>query len=246
MNSKNIISRWIKSFFNVIIFLLSLIAYGSRRSIVLGWLRNNEYRLGFFEGMITTVFFFYIADKYAPALDEFIHGIRAIGRQTQQLQVIPRERRSTPRPEPIQQTQLEPSYPIDRWEFIWFRYTEDGINPWGDFIFRSFKNELNFDDDWGDGIVNNSGLSNNVASKASRTLQLNNARRCTFLIGADDGIRLHVYNNNFTETYLEMDEWKDQGYSEFLRHVDLPAGDYKILLEWYEHYGTARTRFNMT
>lgn len=148
-------------------------------------------------------------------------------------------------PEPTQQPQFEPSYPVDRWEFSWFRYTGVIEKPWGDFISLSYKNEIDFDDNWKKGIVSNSGLSNNVAFKASRTLPLD-AGRYTFLIGADDGIKLYVYNNDFTETYVEMDEWRDQTWSEF-RHipVDLPAGDYKILIEWYERYGAARARFNI-
>lgn len=139
----------------------------------------------------------------------------------------------------------EPSYPNDRWEFLWFRYTEVREKPWGEFITRSYKKEIDFDDNWEDGIVNNSGLSNNVAFKASRTLRLD-AGRYTFLIGADDGIRLYVYNNDLTETYVERDEWRDQGWSEFeLPPVDLPAGDYKILIEWYENYGDAHASFKL-
>jgi len=140
----------------------------------------------------------------------------------------------------------EPSFPSDRWEFLWFRYTEDNKNPWGELIAQTSKIELNFDDDWGKGIVNNSGLSNNVAFKASRTLPLD-AGRYTFLIGADDGIRLYVRNNDLTETYVEMDEWRDQEWSKFENPVpvDLPAGDYKILIEWYEHYVHARVKFKI-
>ncbi len=242
MTSNNVISRWIKSFFNVIVFLISLIAYGSRRTLVLSWLGNNGYRLGFFEGIIATVFFFYIADRFVPALNEFINGIRALGRQTEQYHTSSPARESS---ETIQQPQLEPSFPLERWEFLWFRYVEDRSNPWGDFISQSYKNELNFDEDWDQGIVNNSGLSNNVAFKASRTIQLENAGRYIFRIGADDGVRLFLYNN-LSETKLEINEWKDQQYSEFERSVELPAGVYKILLEWYEHYGAARARFTMT
>lgn len=139
----------------------------------------------------------------------------------------------------------EPSYPSDRWEFLWFRYMGDNGNPWGDFIAQTSKIEIPFDDDWGDGIVNNSGLSNNVAFKASRTLPLDPGRY-TFLFGADDGIRLYVSNNDFTRTYVEKDEWRDQSWSKFRSlPVDLPAGDYKILIEWYDHYGDARARFNI-
>ena len=139
----------------------------------------------------------------------------------------------------------EPSFPSDRWEFLWFRYTEVREKPWGDFISRSYEDEIDFDYNWEAGIVGNSGLSNNVAFRASRTLQLD-AGRYTFLIGADDGIKLYVYNNDFTETYVERDEWRDQEWSKF-RHIpkDLPAGDYKILIEWYEHYGAARAKFNI-
>jgi len=140
----------------------------------------------------------------------------------------------------------EPSFPRDRWEFLWFRYTEDNRNPWGDLIAQTSKIEINFNDDWGTGIVNNSGLSNNVAFKASRTLPLD-AGRYTFLIGADDGIRLYVRNNDLTKTYVEMDEWRDQEWSKFENQVpvDLPGGDYKILIEWYEHYVHARVGFKI-
>ena len=33
----------------------------------------------------------------------------------------------------------EPYYPSDRWEFLWFKYTGDNEDPWGDFINRSIK-----------------------------------------------------------------------------------------------------------
>jgi len=75
------ISGWIRAFASVILVIVGLIAYGSGRPYVLALLANNEYRLGFCEGIATTVFFFYLADKYAvPELMEFIQGVRVIGR----------------------------------------------------------------------------------------------------------------------------------------------------------------------
>lgn len=141
--------------------------------------------------------------------------------------------------------QYKPAYPVDRWEFLWFRYTQISEKPWGDFISRSYVDGIDFDYDWKEGIVENSGLSNNVAFRASRTLQLD-AGRYTFLLGADDGIRLYVRNSDFTVTYVERDEWRDQQWSEFRNGpLDLPAGDYKILIEWYEHYVAARAQFKI-
>lgn len=141
-------------------------------------------------------------------------------------------------------TARAPVYPEDSWEFLWFRYTQDNKNPWGDIINKSSKTELNFDFNWGEGIVNKSGLSNNVGFVASRTIRITDAGEYTFLIGGDDGIRLQVINDQFN-TVLTFNEWNDQTYSLFEKTIGLPAGEYKLLLEWYEHYVTAHVSFDI-
>ena len=140
----------------------------------------------------------------------------------------------------------KPSFPSNRWEFLWFRYTEDKRNPWGDLIAQTSKIEINFDEDWGKGIVNDSGLSNNVCFRASRTIRLDEEGTYTFLIGGDDGIRLYVYNDSLTETLLEINGWNDQPYSQFEKTITLPTGEYKLLLEWYECYNNARASFKLS
>ena len=30
-----------------------------------------------------------------------------------------------------------PSYPTDKWEFLWYKYTEDPQDPWGRYIKRT-------------------------------------------------------------------------------------------------------------
>lgn len=139
----------------------------------------------------------------------------------------------------------EPSFPSHRWEFLWFTYTGDNADPWGNFIKRTFKDDIKFDDKWEDGEVGDTGEWDYVGFRASRTEFFDKATYI-FKIGGDDGIRLSVRNMDSVEVLNISKGWKDQGYTISPGgEVTLPEGDYKILLEWYECMQTARASFNI-
>lgn len=138
----------------------------------------------------------------------------------------------------------EPAYPSDEWEFLWFRYTGDNSNPWGEFIRRTIKYDINFDEDWSDGEVDGTGQYDMVGLRASRTIRLLEEGLRRFIIGGDDGIRLFVSRES--EEILQITEsWRDQPYTINSIQVDLQEGEYKILLEWYENLGAARASFKI-
>jgi hypothetical protein len=80
---------------------------------------------------------------------------------------------------------------------------------------------------------------------ASRTIHLYESGSRRFVLGSDDGIRLTVYNNNFGEIFQNAELWSDHPYEQLPIDVELAAGEYKILLEYYEYLGAARAKFNI-
>lgn len=59
----------------------------------------------------------------------------------------------------------------------------------------------------------------------------------TFVAGGDDGIRV------FVDGQLVINEWRDQGYTEFRQQRTLASGEHEIKIEFYEHGGAARAFF---
>ena len=139
----------------------------------------------------------------------------------------------------------EPSYPLDEWEFLWFVYSGNSSNPWSSFINRTTKINLNFDEDWGEGEVDQTGQFDNVGFKASRTVTLTESGVYRFTIGGDDGIRLFISNNDFIEIFRIITGWKDQPFTIYAYDRSLTQGTYKILLEYYERTGAARAKFSL-
>lgn len=140
----------------------------------------------------------------------------------------------------------EPTYPTENWEFLWFGYSRDNTNPWEDFIERTVKYEINFDDNWYEKEVGTTGQSDLVGFIASRTIRLFDSGLRRFVIGGDDGIRLTLYNNEFDVIFQETRGWRDQPYTTYTHDQDLPEGAYKIFLEWYENTGAARASFSIS
>lgn len=146
--------------------------------------------------------------------------------------------------ENVVRTDLVPSYPYDKWEFLWFKYTGNKAQPWGKYLKRTFRPEINFNEDWALGEVDETGEEDKVGFRASRTLKLHDDAVCDFEIGGDDGIRLSVWNMD-SDVVLNISSWRDQGYRPYPDTVTLPKGNYKILLEWYEMGGAAQASFDM-
>lgn len=61
-----------------------------------------------------------------------------------------------------------------------------------------------------------------------------------FTVTADDGVRLRI------DDQLVIDEWHDQALLTKSADVDLTGGAHRIVLEYYEHFGSASVRFNWT
>jgi hypothetical protein len=57
-----------------------------------------------------------------------------------------------------------------------------------------------------------------------------------FTVTGDDGVRLWVNVKKL------IDEWHDQAPTTFIREVFLPAGNHRVVLEYYDHTGGANTK----
>ena len=139
-----------------------------------------------------------------------------------------------------------PSYPPDRWEILWYKYSEDLRDPWGDYITKSQLSDWNFDFNYSDGEVADTGEYDLVGLRASRTLTVSDRTKYRFVLGSDDGIRLFIYDSNFNEVTHITTGWRDQAYTVYSYQQTLDKGEYKLLLEWYEHFDGALITFNMT
>jgi len=141
----------------------------------------------------------------------------------------------------------EPTYPSNTWEFLWFEYTGDNTDPYGNFLKQTTLAHINFDENWEKGEVNDSGRFDRVCFKASRKIHLFEPGERRFLIGGDDGIRLTVFSAEDDSLIFEIVElWRDHPYEQFPRDIILEAGEYKLLLEWYEVLDAARASFSIS
>ncbi len=137
-----------------------------------------------------------------------------------------------------------PSYPSDHWEFLWFKYDEDS-EELGKYLSKSYHSEWSIIYDYGPGEVDDTGEYENIGLRASRTLTVPSSTRYRFILGSDDGIRLFIYNSDFEEVRHYTAGWTDRSYTEYSYDLVLDEGEYKILLEWYEHYDGALITFDI-
>jgi len=130
-----------------------------------------------------------------------------------------------------------PSYPSDRWERIYYVYSGDPSNPWGQCLGSGpDQSNLNFDDDWGDGVVAYD-RSDGVGFVSSRTATFT-AGTWTFTVGGDDGVRLYIDNQ------LVIDGWKNQAYTTYTKAMTFSStASHPLRLEWYEYIGGAHVSF---
>jgi sulfur transfer complex TusBCD TusB component (DsrH family) len=88
---------------------------------------------------------------------------------------------------------------------------------------------------WNDGGPGGGVGNDNFSARWTRTLSFN-AGRYRFHVVADDGIRMWLDGN------LIIDQWKDQGATEYIADRDLAAGNHTLKVEYYEYGGGAVAR----
>jgi len=138
-----------------------------------------------------------------------------------------------------------PSYPSDQWEFLWFTYDEDS-EALSKYLTKSYFSDWSFYFDYRTGEVADTGEYENIGLRASRTLTVPSSARYRFILGSDDGIRLFIYTPDFDDVRHYTTGWIDRGYTSRSYDLVLDEGEYKILLEWYEHYDAAQITFNIS
>jgi hypothetical protein len=146
----------------------------------------------------------------------------------------------------IQEPDLK--YPRSKWELTWYNYSGDNSEPWNrvnDYIGTTHLEEINFDLDWSDSEVANTGKEDRVGFEARRTLITGERRLTTITIGGDDGTHLSILDNEDNVTFKMPHGWRDQSYTTYTEEVDLPAGQHRLLLKWYQDHGAARASFNI-
>lgn len=74
----------------------------------------------------------------------------------------------------------------------------------------------------------------------SRTITAPANGRYTFSARSDDGVRI------FVDGQLVLNEWRDQGATDFSTTVDLAAGDHDIVVEYYQNQGGAEITVDIT
>jgi endoglucanase len=95
------------------------------------------------------------------------------------------------------------------------------------------------DRDYGSGAIGPLSRSDNVSARWTGTFDLE-AADYEFYARADDGVRLYVDGS------LLIDEWHDQGATDFKRTKALSAGRHQVKVEWYEKTGDAVIKVNWT
>jgi exopolysaccharide biosynthesis protein len=94
------------------------------------------------------------------------------------------------------------------------------------------RNDGAVDFDWGSGGPGSGVNNDNFSARWTRTVNFS-AGRYRFRLSGDDGLRLWVNNN------LLINQWKDQGRTEYTADIDLAAGNHNLKVEYYENGGGA-------
>ncbi len=94
------------------------------------------------------------------------------------------------------------------------------------------RDDANVNFDWGVGSPAGNIPSDHFSARWTRTMNFNSGRYRFYLRG-DDGVRLWVDNN------LLIDQWHDQGATEYTAERDLGAGNHNVKVEYYENGGGA-------
>ena len=94
------------------------------------------------------------------------------------------------------------------------------------------RNDRSVDFDWGSGGPGGGVPNDNFSVRWTRNWNFA-AGRYRFHLRGDDGIRLWVDGN------LIINQWRDQGRTEYTAERDLSGGSHSLKVEYYEHGGDA-------
>lgn len=125
--------------------------------------------------------------------------------------------------------------PPERWRGEYFNNTNLTGQP--QMIRDDGDGFLNFDWDVKSAGENCDVKADDFSVRWSRRLILT-AGVYRFTVTGDDGVRLWVNGKKL------IDEWRDQSPATFTREVFLPAGNQRIVLEYYDHTGGARGKLD--
>ena len=104
-------------------------------------------------------------------------------------------------------------------------------------IAETTRCEGTIDYNWGNGAPQDAFVGPDQFSvRWTRTIEATSAGRYTFTARADDGVRISVNGQQI------MNEWRDQGPTNFSATVDLGAGSHTVVVEYYENGGGAEAR----
>jgi hypothetical protein len=92
------------------------------------------------------------------------------------------------------------------------------------------------DHNWGNGGPGNGVGNDNFSARWTGRAHIDSGTY-TFIGGADDGIRMWLDGNPI------IDQWHDQGYTEYRETRSVSDGDHDIKVEYYENGGAARVYF---
>lgn len=99
------------------------------------------------------------------------------------------------------------------------------------------RNDTEIDFDWREGRPSGELPADNFSARWSRQIDLN-AGFHRFFARADDGVRVYV------DGRLVIDQWHDNNGGEtYEKDVMLSAGRHQLVVEYYEHVGSARIKF---
>lgn len=99
------------------------------------------------------------------------------------------------------------------------------------------RNDVNLDFNWGTGGPGSGIPNDNFSARWTRTMYFNQGTY-RFRLAGDDGIRLWIDGN------LVIDQWKDQGHTEYPVERTLSAGNHEFKVEYYENGGDASVSLN--
>jgi hypothetical protein len=134
-----------------------------------------------------------------------------------------------------------PSYPTNSWNRVWCTYTGDPNNPWGNSLSGSSQPLVNFDDNWGSGTVDATGLSDNVIFTSGMTYFLASGTTYTITVGSDDGSRLFIMGN----LQSGCSSWQPQSYTLHSCTVNGDGANHQFRLDYFEATVDAHVSFNI-
>lgn len=125
--------------------------------------------------------------------------------------------------------------PVERWRGEYFANKELSGRP---MVIRD-EGDGRLDFDWGLDKPHPDcfNLPDNFSARWSRTMTFP-AGTYRFKLTTDDGARLLVDGKRL------IDEWRDQPAGDFFADVELTEGPHRIVLEYYESFGSARAKLS--